>query len=322
MDLSFTGDQEQLTDLTSKYASAELPLSRWHKEGAPEEEGRWLLKAAELGWLGMNPSMDGEASGFSLIDEILVFRQLGRQLAGLSMYAAAIAAKLASISNDPDLSDELASGQHVVAVGIRDHRSGDGACRLFSNGRPDFALLMSGETFLLHTVDQQALPSSPCLEPTHNMYQPVDFGGDARAQFQSPELHREARLILAAMNVGQAEACCEMITEYAKVRHTFGRPIGAYQAVRHPIAEMAARAKQAENLTYFAALASSENHDNAQDLCTSSLRLSQQAATKNADVNIQLHGAIGVTDELDAHLFMKRAILTGLIFRDGENARV
>ena len=315
MDLTFTSDQEQLSSLTAKYARAELPLSRWHLNGAATSEGKFLGKAAELGWLAMNPSMDGQDLGFNLIDEVLVFRELGRQLAGLSIFAATVAAKLAHASGCNELSVELSEGRHIVAVGVKDYRSGAAAYRLFSNGRPGLALVFGSGAASLFAVEGPRLVPAPCLEPMHDMFHSIELRTEPLARSSTARLFREARLLLAAMNVGQAEASCEMITEYAKVRQTFGRPIGAYQAVRHPIAEMAARAKQAEILTYYASLASDEDMEDCEYLCNSALRLSFQAAKKNADANIQLHGGIGITDDLDAHLFMKRPLLSGLLFR-------
>jgi alkylation response protein AidB-like acyl-CoA dehydrogenase len=114
-------------------------------------------------------------------------------------------------------------------------------------------------------------------------------------------------LLLAAMMVGMAEATCELIVEYAKIRETFGRAIGTYQAVRHPCAEMAVRCEEAKAQLYYAAVSLRDRAVDA-DLHVAAARvLAQNAALKNADACIQLHGGIGVTDDYDAHLFLKRA---------------
>jgi alkylation response protein AidB-like acyl-CoA dehydrogenase len=129
-----------------------------------------------------------------------------------------------------------------------------------------------------------------------------------------PQIWWHGSLLAAAMLVGQAEGARDMILEYAKFRQTFGRPIGAYQAVRHPIAEMTARAEHARCQTYYASLALGMGRGDAPMQVAAACAISQEAARKNADANIQLHGAVGITSEMNAHLFLKRGIVLSNMF--------
>ena len=127
-----------------------------------------------------------------------------------------------------------------------------------------------------------------------------------------PGIRQIGALHAAALSVGLAETARDMIVEYAKVRHTFGRPIGAYQAVRHPCADMAVRCVEAKAQLYAAAVAWADGREDADVQVYSARVLADHAALKNADDNIQLHGGIGVTDEFDAHYLIKRAnVMTG-----------
>jgi alkylation response protein AidB-like acyl-CoA dehydrogenase len=74
---------------------------------------------------------------------------------------------------------------------------------------------------------------------------------------------------------------------------------------------MAARCEQARCLLFYAALAFEAGREDALTQASAARVIAQQAAMKNADANIQLHGGIGVTDDLPAHFFLKRAILFG-----------
>jgi alkylation response protein AidB-like acyl-CoA dehydrogenase len=116
-------------------------------------------------------------------------------------------------------------------------------------------------------------------------------------------------LLTAAMLTGLAEGAVAMIQEYAGIRETFGRKIGAYQAVRHPIAEGAARCDHARSLLYVAALCLRDRRDDAPLQLSSAKVIAHRAAMRNADINIQLHGGIGITSDLPAHHFMKRALM-------------
>jgi alkylation response protein AidB-like acyl-CoA dehydrogenase len=118
----------------------------------------------------------------------------------------------------------------------------------------------------------------------------------------------------AAMLVGVAEAALARITEYAKVRETFGRKIGAWQAVRHPCADMAVRCEAARAQLWYAAAAIKERRSDTAAHLDAAKHLANNAALANADANIQLHGGIGVTDEHDAHLLLKHALVLSRLF--------
>jgi alkylation response protein AidB-like acyl-CoA dehydrogenase len=116
------------------------------------------------------------------------------------------------------------------------------------------------------------------------------------------------------MLVGIAEAALDQIVEYAKIRETFGKPIGSYQAVRHPCADMATRLEAARCQLWFAAAAMKESRTDAVGHLDAAKHLANECAAFVTDLNIQLHGGIGVTDEHDAHIFMKHALLLRKLF--------
>jgi alkylation response protein AidB-like acyl-CoA dehydrogenase len=116
------------------------------------------------------------------------------------------------------------------------------------------------------------------------------------------------------MQVGVAERALELIVEYAKVRETFGRKIGTYQAVRHACADMALRAEAARCQLWSAAAAMKERRSDARTHLDAAKHLANRAAVTNADVDIQLHGAIGVTEEHHAHLLLKHGLLLARLF--------
>lgn len=301
MDLTLSADQEALLSEVSAFIREQMPVERLHK---PLDEMALVRTMGEMGWLGMSLPESAGGAGFSLADEALVFRELGRALGPVSALAAAVAAR---VGGADILSDTPCVGLAIPSAPWLGHQGGySGPLRLFSNGAPQFALLAHHGGAALFAAPA-SLATTPCLDPGVEM-RACDFAQlELVAQSDDPFIHRHALLLLSALNVGAAEGARDLTAEYAKVRTTFGRPIGAYQAVRHPIAEMAARGEQAKTQLFFAALALALGREDSA-LQVSALRaLAQQAASLNADSAIQLHGAIGVTDEYHAHLFMKRA---------------
>jgi alkylation response protein AidB-like acyl-CoA dehydrogenase len=143
--------------------------------------------------------------------------------------------------------------------------------------------------------------------------------GDAVASLTGRALLR-ARLVLAAALCGIAGAATDMAVAYAGMREQFGRPIGAFQAVKHHCANMALAARSALDLVTFAAVAVDNDREDAAFQTEAALLLAIEAALKNARTNIQVHGGMGFSDEADAHLLVKRAHGLAAIAGGGEAA--
>ena len=116
-----------------------------------------------------------------------------------------------------------------------------------------------------------------------------------------------ATVALCAEMCGGAQRVLEMTTEYAKIRVAFGKPIGAYQGVKHRAADMLVDVENAKSLTYYAAWAVDENVAEAALAASMAKAYASDAYRKVAGAGIQLHGGIGFTWEHDLHLYFKRA---------------
>jgi alkylation response protein AidB-like acyl-CoA dehydrogenase len=122
-----------------------------------------------------------------------------------------------------------------------------------------------------------------------------------------------AQALLASEALGAAGACLEMATEYARQRFTFGRPIGSYQGIKHPLTEVLRQLENSRSLQYWAGWAWESQPDEFA-LATGALRTAADSALELANTtNIVTHGGIGVTWEHDAPLFFRRATLQPLL---------
>ncbi|MCF8564089.1 acyl-CoA/acyl-ACP dehydrogenase [Alicyclobacillus tolerans] len=107
--------------------------------------------------------------------------------------------------------------------------------------------------------------------------------------------------------VGSLQRVVEMSAQYASTRVQFGQPIGRFQAVKHRIAEMKLDLETARSLTYYANWAlQSDAPDRVAAVAAARVFVTQALITA-AGHNIQIHGGIGFTWELDCHLYLKRA---------------
>jgi len=123
--------------------------------------------------------------------------------------------------------------------------------------------------------------------------------------------------IVAADLCGAAEWQLQTTTEYARVRTQFERPIGFFQAVKHPIVNMMIAIDRGRSLTYAAACAIDSEPDQALRLARMAKAAASDAAAFCSDRSVQLHGGIGFTWECDVHIYFKRQTHNQFLYGDG-----
>ncbi|OGK80393.1 MAG: hypothetical protein A2X52_20500 [Candidatus Rokubacteria bacterium GWC2_70_16] len=130
-----------------------------------------------------------------------------------------------------------------------------------------------------------------------------------------------ATVALCAEMCGGAQKVLEMTVEYAKIRQTFGRPIGSYQGVKHKAADMLVDVENSKSITYYAAWAMDEGVPEGPLAVSMAKAYVSDAYRRVAAAGIQLHGGIGFTWEHDLHLYFKRAKGSELTFGDATHHR-
>jgi hypothetical protein len=123
-----------------------------------------------------------------------------------------------------------------------------------------------------------------------------------------------ACIALSAEQVGAAQRALELTVGYTTTRVQFGRPIGGFQALQHRMADLHVLVESARSLSYQAAAAAAEGApDLGLQAAAAKVYCSEALGRVTAEM-IQLHGAIGITWEHDAHRFLKRAHSTAQLF--------
>jgi len=116
------------------------------------------------------------------------------------------------------------------------------------------------------------------------------------------------RAAMAAEAVGIAQRVLDLGIEHAKSREQFGKPIGTYQAVSHPLAQTYTDVELARSLAYWAAWCVAEEDDRAALAAAAAKAFATEAAVAACERSIQIHGGTGFTWEHPLHRFYKRAI--------------
>ncbi len=126
---------------------------------------------------------------------------------------------------------------------------------------------------------------------------------------------RDGAVLTAALQVGMAQWACDLAVEYAQGRVQFGRPIGGFQAVKHLCADMAVRAEVARIAVQAAAVTVDQpDVGDASVAAAGAKLLADEAAVTNGRSCIQVHGGMGFTWEVPAHLAYKRARVLATAF--------
>jgi alkylation response protein AidB-like acyl-CoA dehydrogenase len=132
-------------------------------------------------------------------------------------------------------------------------------------------------------------------------------GGDGTAARAVGWMLDHASIALAAEQAGAAAELMRLSIDYAKVRHQFGRPIGAFQAIKHKLADMAVDLERMDSLVRHAATAAATGASDLPVIAAMAKVFCSEAFFRVAAETIQIHGGIGFTWEHPAHLYFRRA---------------
>ncbi|WP_242663391.1 acyl-CoA dehydrogenase family protein [Achromobacter denitrificans] len=117
-----------------------------------------------------------------------------------------------------------------------------------------------------------------------------------------------ARVALCAEALGAMQALLEATRDHVSARRQFGQPLGRFQAVQHRLVDMLLALEQARSLTWLAAAADASDARRRARLASAAKAGCAQAARYIGQQSIQLHGGMGMTDELPVGHYVKRLL--------------
>ena len=248
-----------------------------------------------------------EGVGLGMTQAVLVFEELGRAIVPGPLISSHLAA---------DVIDGAASGDRIVGMVERSRQPA------IVGHLPALDVLLLVDAEGLWEVDAKSVTGRSVARPLDPLT-PMDVVdelprgnqvGDAKA---AARWRLEGAALVAAMQVGIASAVVEQAVAYAKERKQFGRVIGSFQAVKHICADMLVRSEVARAAVYAAGVTLDDpSAGNAERAVAGARALSAETAIANGKANIQVHGGMGYTWEVDAHLFLKRAVVLATRFGD------
>jgi alkylation response protein AidB-like acyl-CoA dehydrogenase len=307
VDFELDDEQLALVRMVAEFLHKEMPSKR--PDATAAQPGRAVLSAcAQLGWFSLGVAEADGGAGASIIEEALLFREIGRSLAPGPFLPIVLGARVALAAGESTLARRIMEGEVIVAL-AQPVLGGD-EVRVFDYDIADLLLVM--EPTAARLVEKPQLRRLQCIDDLTTLGAGTVVAAPLVADVASPAaLFDLGYVLLAAMASGIAEATRDATVAYLKVREQFGRLIGSFQALKHRAADMAVEAEAAWSLTVYAALSLADNDPTARLYCMAARALSHRAAASNSASNIQMHGAIGTTWEHDAHFYVKRLHVLG-----------
>lgn len=313
---------------------------------------------AELGWLTVPLPEEEGGFGGSVVDTSVLMEAMGRSVAVEPYLATVVlAARLIALGNNATLKarylEDIMAGNcqaafayqerrgryQLDAMACRAQRSGDGfsisgSKALVLNGgaadvivvaawldddyalfavpgnsaglsRKDFVLMDGQRIATLHLDGVELDGDSLVCEPS-----------DGRALTE--KVIAEACIAVSAQAVGAMEQLLKDTVEYSNTRKQFGQAIGKFQALQHRMVDMYTATEQCRSLLVRALCSQSSGDEQAAEDVAALKAMVGKHGRAVAEEAVQLHGGMGVTEELSIGDYLKRLMVIDSLFGDSD----
>jgi alkylation response protein AidB-like acyl-CoA dehydrogenase len=310
MNFGFNDEQSEIKSTANGFAQNRFKSEavREQVEKGGFDEGIWK-ELSELGWAGIAISEEHGGQGLGMVELAILLEELGYVVAPTPFLANACAGLALEWAG----SDEQKSS-HLEGIATGEARGAIGSPEVFidAEGAATPVIVDERGARILDPASA-GFEELELIDETRGYSKPSSTDGDALAGEIAAATDRIA-VAVAAELVGIGQRAMDMAVAYAKERHQFDRPIGAYQAVSHACAQMLYDVEEARSLTYYAAWAADAEPESLPLAAAMAKARAGDAAWSVTKASIQVHGGIGFTWEHDLHFLLKRARADAQLF--------
>lgn len=348
---------DMLRDTMQRYAAEQYSFAQRRAVLAEGSSGRAWRDYAEFGWLALRlPEADGgigaDATAIGALMEVVGARLLMEPVLASAVLGTGLVLAAANATQRAAMLPALAEGALTLAFACEDDPAAGAACELRGqrlhgaklnvlHGDVAGRLIVSardadaGGAWALCLVD----PAAAGVQ--RRSYRLIDGRGAAALHFDSARVERleatdaaaaiarardEAAVALCAEALGVVRSLVSATCDYLKVRKQFGRTIGSNQALQHRMVEMYLLQQEVQALAHCAQRSlDAEPADLTQRAraISGARAYIAGAARRIANDAVQLHGGLGITEELDISHYFRRVMVINALFgnRDEHLAR-
>lgn len=306
---------------------------------------------AELGWTAIAIPEEHGGMNMGYVSVGLILEELGKTLTASPLLSSTVGASAIVLGGSKEQQTQwlprIAAGSAIVTLAIEEgprhapdqvavQARREGKQWVLSGTKRHVAEGMAADAFIVSSITTDGrialfLVPATTVGVTRTAQQTMDARGHASVQFVDVKLGDDAelrgmpnklldavldraRIALAAEMLGMATQAFTTTVEFLKVRVQFGQPIGSFQALQHRAAEMFTDLELTRSVVE-AALVAVDTQSAELPLMASLAKLRAGETLKLiSNEMVQMHGGIGMTDEHDAGLYLKRARVADATF--------
>lgn len=322
MNFELSEDQQLMRDTFARYLNEHSSMARVRAAQPSGFDAALWHGLAELGAFSLRVPEEAGGVGLGLLDAAVLMEEVGRTLASGPIAETLVAARLlATLVPENELLERVLSGQAVVTVALHD-MAHEPVQWVAGGAVAEAVIARDGERVVLIALagsDRKSEPnlaSTPMAELRLRDAKHKVLSSDAAGRAAFARAIEEWKLLIAAALAGLARESIRLAAAYACERVAFGQPIGTYQAISHPLAELSTDVDGGKYLTWktIRDIADAKPEAGAEI----SLTAWWNADTAGRAVAQALHtfGGYGLTTEYDIHLYNLRAKAWPLVFGD------
>ena len=356
MNLDYNEEQTMLREQIQKFCESEYDFYKREeivKSSDDFDKNAWNL-FAEQGWLSMPFSEESGGLGFGAIELSILFEEFGKALV-IEPYLATVVLSgtlldKSNYSGKNELIEKIGSGEmHISLAYAEVNKSYDysslnttidsnnclnGTKTLVLNGANAEKLIVScmkDNELNLVLVDSSAkgislnsfatIDGQSCSEISFENVEIVNSSiiasGDSATDLLMNTINL-ATLCVSAEAVGCMESCYFKTLEYTKGREQFGQPISNFQVLQHRMVDMFIESELSKSLLIKAMLEVTNNSDDMYKHVSALKSYIGKSGKLSAKEAVQLHGGMGVSEELMIGHYLKKMISIDALFGNSD----
>ncbi len=326
-------EQTMLRDMAREWADNESPVTAFRKlrAAAPHEgyDRQAWATIGEMGWAGVVVPEQHGGSAFGYLSLGLVIEQLGRNLAASPLASIGPAATAIALGDDEDAQAEwlprIAAGEIVATLAVDEGPLHDpanlattveggrltGTKRFVAEGDAATLFVVAAPDGLYLVAGEEGVTRAPRVMADARSHADIVFDGAPAIRLGGPELTAaivdRATALTCAEMLGLAEAAFAQTNDYLKTRVQFGQPLSTFQALQHRMARMFTELELMRSVVEAALEAIDAGRSDLDQAVSLAKAIASDTAKLVSRETVQLHGGIGMTDEYDAGLYLKRS---------------
>lgn len=325
-------EQVMLRDMAREWADNESPISAFRKlrDAAPAtgfDAEAWST-VGQMGWAGVVIPEEFGGSAFGYLSLGLVVEQLGRNLAVSPLSSTAVAASAivmgASDAAKQEWLPKLASGEAVATLAIDEAPVHGGAIKASvsggklsgtkrfvaeGDGADVFIVAAADGLYLVAKGDGVTVSSRKMVDS--RSHADIEFRDAPAEKLGGADLTQaiidRATAVTAAEMLGMADSAFNQTLDYLKQRVQFGQVLSTFQALQHRMAKMKTELELMRSAVEGALEAIDAGRSDVDQAVSLSKAIANDTLRLVSREMVQLHGGVGMTDEYDAGLYLKRS---------------